>query len=132
MTNIVQKELSYAIVGAAMEVHRELGPGFLERVYENALIHELKLRGLKCEQQKHLDVVYKGVLVEHYVTDVLVEDKVILELKGVPTPIMDKHLTQSLNYIAATGLELCIILNFGRPSLEHKRVVRTRKNKFAK
>ena len=83
MADIIYKELSYAIVGAAMEVHRILGPGFLEAVYQAALAHELTLRGIRFEQFKKLPVTYKGVLVGDYEADFVVENQILLELKAV-------------------------------------------------
>ena len=118
-------------VGAAMEVHRILGPGFLEAVYQAALAHELTLRGIRFEEHKRLPVYYKGVLVGDYEADFAVEDKIIpstssgrrLELKGV-SALHPKHRAQAHNYLAATGLRLAILLNFGADSLQHKRVVK--------
>lgn len=123
MAEILYKELSYAITGAAMEVHRLLGPGFLEAVYQAALAYELTLRGIQFEQFKKLPVTYKGVLVGNYEADIVVEDKIILELKGAST-LHPKHEAQALNYLTATGLRLAILLNFGADSLEQKRVVK--------
>ena len=123
MAEILFKELSYAIVGAAMEVHRALGPGFLEAVYEAALAHELTLRGVRFESQKRLPVRYKGQLVGDYVADFVVEDQLILELKAV-SKFNPAHESQAHNYLAATGLRLAILLNFGTASLQQKRIVR--------
>ena len=123
MSTILFKELSYAVVGAAMEVHRTLGPGFLESVYEEALAHELALRGIPFERQKRLPVQYKGQLVGEYVADLIVDDEIILELKAV-SKITAAHEAQAHNYLAATGLRLAILLNFGASSLQQKRIVR--------
>ena len=123
MSTILLKELSYAVVGAAMEVHRTLGPGFLEAVYEAALAHELELRGIPFEQQKRLPVQYKGQPVGEYVADLIVDGEIILELKAV-SKINAAHEAQAHNYLAATGLRLAIILNFGAASLHQKRIVR--------
>ncbi len=123
MAEILFKELSYAIIGAAMEVHRILGPGFLEAVYQAALAHELTLRGIRFEQFKKLPVYYKGVLVGDYEADFVVEDKIILELKAV-SAFHPKHEAQALNYLTATGFQLAILLNFGAESLQHQRVVK--------
>ncbi len=123
MTEIVLKDLSFKIVGAAMEVHRVLGAGFLEAVYAKALAHELTLRGAAFEVEKRLSVYYKGVLVREYVADFVVEGQIILEIKAVSqlTPV---HEAQAHNYLSATGYRLAILLNFGTPSLQQKRVVR--------
>ena len=123
MTDILFKELSYKIVGAAMEVHRVLGPGFLEAVYEAALAHELTLRGIRFERQKRLPVHYKGQLIGDYVADLVVGDQIILELKAV-SKLSRVHEAQAHNYLAATGLRLAILLNFGEPSLQQKRIVK--------
>ena len=123
MTKILFKELSYTVVGAAMEVHRTLGSGFLESVYEAALAHELALRGIPFEQQKRLLVSYKDQPVGEYVADLIVDGQIILELKAV-SGITPAHEAQAHNYLAATGLRLAIILNFGAASLQQKRIVR--------
>lgn len=123
MGEIIYPELSYAIIGAAMEVHRHLGPGFLESVYQSALAHELACRGIQVEEQKRLPVLYKGVAVGDFVADLVIEQKIILELKAVEA-LHPKHAAQARNYLAATGLRLAICLNFGSSSLERERVVR--------
>lgn len=123
MSEIRHKELSYAIVGAAMEVHRILGPGFLEAVYQAALAHEFTLRGIRFEQYKKLPVYYKGVLVGEYEADMVVEDQIVLELKAV-SAFNAAHEAKAHHYLAATGLRLAILLNFGAGSLQHQRVVR--------
>lgn len=123
MPGILYKELSYAVVGAAMEVHSILGPGYLEAVYQAALAHELALRGIRIEQFKRLPVVYKGVTVGDYVADIVVEDKIILEIKAI-SQLLPRHRAQALNYLAATGMRLALLLNFGTESLQRERVVR--------
>ena len=100
-----------------------LGVGFLEKVYENALVHELRKQGLKVEQQLPIEVWYDGVVVGHYQADLLVEGSVILELKAV-TALDTVHFAQCMNYLKATGLTLGLLINFGKPKLEIKRVVR--------
>ena len=123
MTEILFMELSYALIGAAMEVHRILGPGFLEAVYEAALAYELAVCGIRFERQKHLPVFYKGQLVGEYVADFVIEEQIIMELKAV-SGINPAHEAQAHHYLAATGLRLAIILNFGAESLQQKRIVR--------
>ncbi len=123
MTEIIHKDLSYAIVGAAMEVHKILGPGFLELVYESALAYEFDLRGIPYERQKRLSVSYKDKFIGDYIADMIVDDKIILELKAV-SAITPAHEAQAHHYITATGLKLAIILNFGAESLQQKRIVR--------
>ncbi|MBN1920223.1 MAG: GxxExxY protein [Anaerolineae bacterium] len=122
MTEILYKDLSYRIVGAAMEVHRVLGAGYLEAIYEQALALELADRNLPFERQRRLSVLYKGTVLGEYVADIVVEDKVILELKAVSS-LNDAHRAQARHYLAATGLRLAILLNFGAESLQHERVV---------
>ena len=122
-TEILYKELSYAIVGAAMEVHRILGPGFLESVYQAALAHEFTLRGIPFEQFRRLPVMYKGTLVGDYIADFVVNNQIIVEIKAVSS-LNDAHEAQALNYLAATGFRLALLINFGAESLQRKRVVR--------
>ncbi len=100
-----------------------LGRGFLEAVYQAALTHELTLRGIAFETQKRLPVYYKGQLVGDYIADFVVEGKIILELKAI-AQLAPVHKAQTHNYLAATGLSLAILLNFGATSLERERVVR--------
>lgn len=123
MTEILFKELSYAIVGAAMEVYRTLGSGFLEAVYQTALAYELKLRNIPYEEQVRLPVHYKSILVGEYIADFVIDGKIIIELKAV-AEIHDVHRAQAINYLAATGFELAIILNFGASKLQQERLVR--------
>ncbi len=122
VNEILHKELSFQIVGAAMEVHRILGPGFLEAVYEEALAQELTLREIPFERQKQLKVNYKGVVVGEYIADIVVNDTVIIELKARPN-LVPANEAQAINYLAATGYKLALILNFGTPSLQQKRIV---------
>ena len=114
--------MTETIIGCAFRVANGLGVGFLEKVYENALFHELRKAGLQVEQQKAIQVEYDGVIVGNYVVDLLVENEVIVELKAVKS-IDDIHLAQCLNYLHATGLKVALILNFGTPRLGVKRVV---------
>ena len=106
--------ISEQIIGAAFEVSNALGAGFLEKVYENALVHELKKRGLLVEQQKRVTIYYDGVVVGDYYSDLLVERLIIVELKAV-SRIENIHLAQCMNYLKATGSNLGLILNFGTP-----------------
>ena len=114
--------MTETIIGCSFRVANGLGVGFLEKVYENALFHELRKAGLQVEQQKAIQVEYDGVIVGNYVADLLVENEVIVELKAVKS-IDDIHLAQCLNYLHATGLKVALILNFGTPRLGVKRVV---------
>ena len=123
MVELLYKELTFAIIGAAMEVHGILGPGFLETVYQSALARELTLRGIPFEQQVHLPVSYKDVLVGEYIADFIIDGKLIVEIKAVSN-FNSQHQAQAMHYLAATGLRLALLLNFGIGSLEHRRVIK--------
>jgi GxxExxY protein len=110
------------VIGCAFTVSNKLGCGFLEKVYENALILELRKAGLDVQQQKAIQVSYDGVVVGEFVADLLVEGSVLVELKAVQV-LDDVHTAQCLNYLKATGLKVCLLLNFGKPKLQIKRVV---------
>ena len=115
-------DITYAINGAVFEVNDVLGPGFLEKVYENALLVELKSRGLKAKKQIPITVAYKDNIVGEYLADLLVEDKVIVELKTVEN--LDKnHEAQLLNYLKATGLHVGLLVNFRHKKADIKRMV---------
>ena len=115
-------DLTYKINGAAFEVHSILGPGFLEKVYENALCIEMEHMGLIVEKQVPLKVRYRDKIVGDYFADLLVENKVIVELKTVDS-IKRIHEAQVINYLKATGLNIGLILNFKSEKLEIKRIV---------
>jgi GxxExxY protein len=114
--------LSERIIGCAFAVANGLGSGFLEKVYENALAHELRKAGLRVAQQQGVSVVYDDVIVGEYAADLLVEAAIVVELKAVRT-LDDVHQAQCMNYLRATGMHLCLLLNFGRPRLEIRRIV---------
>jgi len=115
-------EITYEINGAVFEINRVLGSGFLEKVYQNALMVELKSRGLKAESQVPIKVFYKDNVVGEYIADILVEEKVIVELKTVES--LDRiHEAQLLNYLKATGIQLGLLVNFTHPKAEIKRMV---------
>jgi len=105
------RDLTYKINGAVFEVHRTLGEGFLEKVYENALVFELRNQGLKAESQVPITVLYKNAIVGEYVADILVEDTIILELKTVDE-LTGVHQAQLLNYLKATKKPLGLLINF--------------------
>ena len=115
-------ELTYLINGAIFEVSRILGPGFLEKVYENALLMELKARGLKAAAQYPIKVKYKDQIVGEYFADLLVEDQVIIELKTV-NRIEKIHEAQLLNYLKATGIKVGFLVNFKSTKADIKRLV---------
>ena len=114
--------LSKRIIGCALTVLHALGTGFLEKVYENALVHELRKSGLAVLPQHRMVVRYDGIVVGDYAVDLLVERIVLVELK-VAKGIDEIDRAQCLNYLKATGLHLCLPLNFGKPRLEIKRIV---------
>ncbi len=116
-------EISGKVIGAGMKVSNTLGSGFLEKVYENALVHELRKSGLEVKQQHAMAVLYDGAVVGDYAADVLVEELVLVELKAVKA-LDEVHMAQCMNYLKATGLRVCLLLNFGRPQLQVKRIVR--------
>ena len=119
---MVHNDITYEIRGAIFEVNKILGPGFLEKVYENALLIELKNRGLNAASQVPLKVTYKTQIVGDYFADIVVEDKVLVELKTV-----DKlgriHEAQLLNYLKATGIQVGLLINFKSKTAEIKRLV---------
>jgi GxxExxY protein len=114
--------LSKRIIGCALTVLHGLGTGFLEKVYERALVHELHKSGLAVSQQHPLTIWYDGIVVGEYAVDLLVEHSVLVELKAAK-PIDEIHRAQCLNYLKATALHLCLLLNFGKPRLEIERIV---------
>ena len=120
INSIRYKDLSYEIMGAIYEVHNILGSGFLEKVYERALLEELNIRGIEAVAQKEMSVMFKGKDVGHYIADIVVEKQILLELKSVE--VLGKfHEAQLLNYLKATGLRLGILINFGNERIESKR-----------
>jgi len=118
------QELTEKIIGCAMKVHSALGPGFLESVYQKALAHELGKAGFKVECEKPITVHYDGVVVGEFSADMLVEERVMLELKANQT-LVPANEVQLVNYLAATRIEIGLLLNFGAESLEFKRKTRT-------
>jgi GxxExxY protein len=108
-----------------MEVHRALGPGFLESIYRNALSRELLLRGLSTNAEFEVHVKYKDFIVGRHRIDLLVEERVIVELKATHG-MAEIHFSQALSYMKATNLPISLIINFGESSLTWKRIVRTR------
>ena len=116
------RELTEKIIGAAFEVHRELGHGFLEKVYETALSHELQVRGIRARSQAEIAVHYKGQSVGVYFADLLVEDAVICEIKAA-NDLAPSHEAQLLHYLKATGTKVGLLLNFGSRRLQVKRMV---------
>jgi GxxExxY protein len=119
---LVHEELTYKLIGLSMQVHTALGYGFLEKVYENALMVMLRNNGIQAEQQAPIPVLFEGEKVGDYYADILVENKVVLELKAADG-IAGHHRAQLLNYFKATGFRVGVIFNFGGRKLEHERFV---------
>ena len=114
--------LSERVLGAVFEVSNTLGAGFLEKVYERALLRELGLRGIRAAAQVPFAVTYKGHAVGEYLADILVEDVLVVELKCVEH-LANEHIAQCLNYLRASGRTFCLLVNFQKPKVEWKRVV---------
>lgn len=121
---MIHKELTELVIGAAFTVHNTLGPGFLEKVYENELVVELQQLGLFVEAQVPIPVTYKGVPVGDFVADLFVESCLLIELKAVEQ-IHPKHEAQLVNYLTATGIDIGLLINFGS-SVSVKRKYRVR------
>lgn len=111
------------IIGCIYKVSNALGSGFLEKVYENALAHELRKSGLQTRQQHGIQVKYDGAIVGEFAADLLIEENVLIELKTAKA-LDDAHIAQCLNYLKATGLSVCLLVNFGKPKVEIRRLVR--------
>ena len=125
---MLYQDLSDKIIKCFYEVYNILGYGFLEKVYENSLYNELKNFGLNCERQKKIDVFYKDNLVGEYYADIIVEDKIILELKAAEA-ICEEHEFQLINYLKATEIEVGLLLNFGKkPEIKRKIFTNDRKS----
>jgi GxxExxY protein len=123
MTELIHKEESYTIIGKCMEVHNELGFGFLEAVYKDALEIEFKNAGIPYEREKEFEVEYKGTILRNkFYADFVVYDKIILEIKGV-SKIKDEFIARAINYLKVSDLNLALVVNFGEPSLNSKRVI---------
>ena len=114
-------EITEKILKAAFEVSKELGSGFLESVYKNAMVIALRAKGLKVETERSISVMFRGQQVGQFYADLFVEDKVIVELKAV-SALAPEHSAQTINYLKATGIEVGLLVNFGRPKIEYKRL----------
>lgn len=123
MSDLIYKDESYEIIGKCMEAHNNLGPGFLEIVYKDALELEFKKAKIPFEREKEYKVNYKGTILPHkFYADFVVYDKIILELKAIDH-ISKEHIAQSINYLKVSGNKLALIVNFGDLKLEYKRIV---------
>ncbi|MBQ6166563.1 MAG: GxxExxY protein [Muribaculaceae bacterium] len=127
MSELLYPKESYAIIGAAIEVHKQLGCGFTEPVYQEAFAEELRLREIPFEREKVLTVTYKGkVLTKEFRADFVCYNKIIVELKAV-VDFAEEHYAQVYNYLKASEMQLGLLINFGKTSLEYKRIPATRK-----
>lgn len=120
---IIHKEESYQIIGICMEVHNNLGAGFSEIVYKDALELEFKNAKIEYSREKEYTVNYKGIILSHkFYADFVIFDKIILEVKG-KNKIADEHIAQCINYLKVSGNNLALLVNFGEPKLNYKRIV---------
>ena len=119
------EQITRAVIGCAFEVINELGAGFLESVYEKALLLVLREKGLSASSQHPVKVMFRGECVGDFYADIFVEEKVIVELKAVKA-IAPEHQAQVINYLNATGIEVGLLINFGTPKLEYKRFTRNK------
>ncbi|MBS1608678.1 MAG: GxxExxY protein [Bacteroidetes bacterium] len=123
MSNLIYPEESYTIIGKCMEVHNNLGAGFLEIVYKDALEYEFRKAGIIYEREKQYQVNYKGIILSHhFYADFVIYDKIILEVKGV-SGITDEFTAQAINYLKVSQNKLALIVNFGELKLNYKRIV---------
>ena len=123
MSDLIYKAESYKIIGKCMEVHNQLGPGFLEIVYKDALEFEFKKVNIPFEREKEYEVNYKGKILPHkFYADFVVYDKIILEIKAV-SGIADEFVAQAINYLKVSDNKLALIVNFGELKLNSKRIV---------
>lgn len=121
MTESELNSLSEKVIGCCYTISNALGSGFLEKIYQNALAHEMRKLGMKVEIQKPLYVIYDGVVVGEYFADLLIEGVLIIELKACDG-FNEVHKAQCLNYLNSTRLSLCLLINFGRTKVEIKRI----------
>jgi GxxExxY protein len=123
MSELILKEESYKIVGICMEIHRELGMGFKEIIYKDALEYEFRRKGIPYQREKKFEISYKGIILPHcFYADFIAYDEIVLEVKA-SSFIVNAFVSQTLNYLKASGLKLGIIANFGERSFTSKRVV---------
>ena len=124
MENIIYKEESYKIIGSCMEVHNNLGAGFLEIVYKDALEYEFNKAKIPYEREMKYEVNYKDIILpHHFYADFVVFDKIILEVKAISKGFSDDHFAMAINYLKVSGNKLALLVNFGESSLKYKRFV---------
>jgi GxxExxY protein len=123
MVDLILKEEAYEIIGKCIEVHRNLGKGFLEIVYKDALEFEFKINNISFEREKEFLIHYKNIVLPHkFYADFVLMDEIILEIKSC-SGFVDEHLAQMLNYLAVSNKKLGLIVNFGKDRIEYKRVI---------
>lgn len=123
MEKILYKQESYAIIGTCMDVHRQLGAGFLEIVYKDALEYEFRKSNIPYQREREYEVLYKGIILPHkFYADFVVYEKIILEVKGV-SAITDEFVARCINYLKVSENKLALLVNFGEMKLNYKRVV---------
>jgi GxxExxY protein len=127
-SGLMHGQITEHVIGCAFEVINELGAGFLESVYEKAMLVALRTKGLSAVAQHPVKVMFRGVCVGEFFADIFVEEKVIVELKCTKT-IAPEHQAQLINYLNATGIEVGLLINFGNPKLEYKRFTRSKEFK---
>jgi GxxExxY protein len=115
-------QLTERVIGCAYQVSNVLGTGFLEKVYENSLVLELRKLGVAAAQQHGIHVTYEGQIVGEYIADILVNETILVEVKAVRR-LDEVHMAQCMNYLRATGFRICLLINFGSPKVEIKRII---------
>ena len=129
MADLIYKEEAYEIIGKCFEVHNNLGPGFLEIVYKDALEYEFNKAGIPFEREKKYEVNYKDIILPHkFYADFVIYDKIILEIKAV-SGIADEFIAQAINYLKVSNNKLALVVNFGELKLNYKRLVLEKKYK---
>ena len=126
---MLHSDLTRTIIGCAFDVLNELGPGFLESVYEKAMAIAISEAGVRVQTQAAIEVLFRGQPVGEFYADLLVDEKVIVELKAVPSSLAPIHEAQLINYLNATGVQVGLLMNFGQPKLQYRRL--TRRANFA-
>jgi GxxExxY protein len=123
ISNLIYKEEVYKIISCCFEVHNQLGRGFLEAVYKDALMHELKCDEIHFEREQKFEIHYKNIILPHYyVADFIIDKKIILEVKA-QNDVIDQHVKQVINYLAVSKCKLGLLVNFGEDKLSFKRIV---------
>jgi GxxExxY protein len=115
-------EITQKIIGCAYTVSNTLGIGFVEKVYENALVHIIRKNGLKVVQQQPIKVLFEGIVAGEFFADLFIEERALVELKAV-SMLIQEHTAQALNYLRASGADVCLLINFGKSKIEIKRLL---------